>query len=51
MLQYEDYLKKRNAASVRFAQPYDRMPDGTDFKDLMRLVEIAKAYKVYSINK
>ncbi len=46
MLQYRRLPKEtRNAASVRFAQQYDRMPDGTDFKDLMRLVEIAKAYK------
>lgn len=46
MLTYRRLPKEtRNAASVRFAQEYDRMPDGTDFKDLLRLVEIGKAYK------
>ena len=46
MLTYRRLPKEtRTAAAVRFAQEYDRMPDGTDFKDLLRLVEIGKAYK------
>lgn len=45
MLSYRRLRKEiRTAASVKFVEVYDREPDGTDFKDLMRLVEIGKAY-------
>jgi len=46
MLTYRRLPKEiRTAASVKFVEQYDRDPDGTDYKDLMRLVEIGKAYK------
>lgn len=45
MLTYRRLPKEvRTVATVRFVEEYDRQPDGTDFKDLMRLVEIGKAY-------
>ena len=46
MLTYRRLPKEiRTAATVKFVEKYDREPNGTDFKDLMRLVEIGKAYK------
>ena len=45
MLTYRRLPKEvRTVSTVRFVEEYDRQPDGTDFKDLMRLVEIGKAY-------
>jgi hypothetical protein len=46
MLQYRRLPKEiRSAAGIEFVKQYDRVPDATDYKDLMRLVEIGKAYK------
>lgn len=45
MLKYRRYSKEiREAAGVRFFEEYNKEPDGTDFKDLNRLNNIADAY-------
>jgi hypothetical protein len=45
MLKYRRLGKEtRTAATVKFVEKYDREPDGTDEKDLFRLLQIGRAY-------
>jgi|DEB0MinimDraft_6_1074348.scaffolds.fasta_scaffold01734_5 hypothetical protein len=45
MLKYRRLSKEtRAAAAVQFVEKYERQPDGTDMKDLYRLLQIGKAY-------
>jgi hypothetical protein len=45
MLKYRRLGKEtRTAATVKFVEKYDREPDGTDEKDLFRLLRIGQAY-------